>query len=197
MYRVVAVSCVGWLLALGLFVAVPRVAEARPALVTDDIYVRGGPGVEYPVVGTADTGNAVDVLGCASSWCQINLGGRGGFISRQFLDFGGSLLRRRAARRPYMGAISPPGNHVRRPENRLPKVVRRPPHTAPVVPSQKPPAMATPPAAAMPPTKVVPPTAKPPVATPPSAVAPAAPPAPPPQQKPNSDPPKNRPEISL
>ena len=88
----------GWLLALGLFLLALRPALAERALVTGDLSLRLGPGMDFAVIDSIPAGSAVDLLGCRGIWCEIYIGrGASGFVSRHFLDFDAFPPRRRAA----------------------------------------------------------------------------------------------------
>ena len=65
------------------------VAEARPVLVTADLNVRVGPGVEHPSVGVIRGGSTAEVGRCFDGWCEIAWGPLRGFSSQAYLDGGG------------------------------------------------------------------------------------------------------------
>ncbi len=65
-------------------------ALARPAVTTTDSNLRGGPGVENPVVGVLPAGSAIDVGNCAGTWCRVSGDGLTGFLSRSLIAFGGA-----------------------------------------------------------------------------------------------------------
>jgi uncharacterized protein YraI len=66
-------------------------AAAAPAVVQNDLNLRAGPGVEFPVVAAMPSGAAVDVMGCQASWCQVAFGGTTGWASRAYLGLGGGV----------------------------------------------------------------------------------------------------------
>lgn len=72
-------------LAAGMLLGSVGLAAAAPALVTADINVRSGPGVNYGIVGMLPGGSSVNVLGCSGAWCRVG----GGYASRDYLDNGG------------------------------------------------------------------------------------------------------------
>lgn len=65
------------------------VAAAAPATARADLNVRSGPGAQYPVVGSIQTGETVDVGGCTGSWCQVSFSGGSGFANRSYLAMAG------------------------------------------------------------------------------------------------------------
>ncbi len=74
------------LLAGALALAATVAAEARPVLVTADLNVRVGPGIEHPSVGVIRGGSTAEVGRCFSGWCEIFWGGLRGFSSQAYLD---------------------------------------------------------------------------------------------------------------
>lgn len=65
------------------------VAKAETAVVSLDLNLRDGPGLEYPIIATMPGGSPVDVRGCHVGWCRILWAGYEGFASETYLDFGG------------------------------------------------------------------------------------------------------------
>src|SRR6185503_16513555 len=65
-------------------------ALAVPATAQTDLNVRSGPGTNYPVVGSLQGGETVDVGSCTGSWCRVSFGGGSGFASRSYLAMGGA-----------------------------------------------------------------------------------------------------------
>src|SRR5215213_796365 len=64
-------------------------ALAVPATAQTDLNVRSGPGTEYPVVGSIQGGETVNVGNCTGSWCRVRFEGGSGFASRSHLALGG------------------------------------------------------------------------------------------------------------
>jgi uncharacterized protein YraI len=64
-------------------------AAAAPATVQTDLNVRSGPGTQYPVVGSVQSGESVDVAGCTGRWCQISFGGGTGYANQNYLAMAG------------------------------------------------------------------------------------------------------------
>ncbi|WP_193335164.1 SH3 domain-containing protein [Devosia beringensis] len=75
--------------ATALVVFLPA-ANAAPGTVTTNVNVRSGPGTNYAVVGTARTGEQVDVQRCEGSWCYVSKYGPDGWVSSSYLSSGGS-----------------------------------------------------------------------------------------------------------
>jgi uncharacterized protein YraI len=65
-------------------------AQAYPAYATTSLNVRSGPGTGYPVVATLGDGQPVEVIGCAGSWCEVDLGRGSGFASASYLRTAGA-----------------------------------------------------------------------------------------------------------
>ncbi|TMI98651.1 MAG: hypothetical protein E6G97_24810 [Alphaproteobacteria bacterium] len=65
-------------------------AAAAPAVAENSVNLRAGPGTQYPVVDTIPAGAAVDVAGCAGSWCRVTFNGAVGYASRNFLQMAGA-----------------------------------------------------------------------------------------------------------
>src|SRR5260370_32960654 len=76
------------------------IAAAAPATAQADLTVRAGPGPRYPVVGSIQAGEAVDVGNCTGNWCQVSFSGGSGFANRSYLAMAG---------RPRVGGARPPG----------------------------------------------------------------------------------------
>lgn len=77
-------------------------ALAVPATVQSDLNVRSGPGTQYPLVGSLQGGQTVDVGSCTGSWCQVSFGGGSGFASRNYLAMGGGAPGPAVAAAPYV-----------------------------------------------------------------------------------------------
>ena len=71
-------------------------ASAAPATAETDLNVRSGPGTQYPVIGSIQEGEAVDVRRCAGSWCRVSFSGGTGFANRSYLAMGGVVAPRRS-----------------------------------------------------------------------------------------------------
>ncbi len=61
-------------------------ADARPVLVTADLNVRTGPGIQHPSVGVIRGGSTAEVGRCFQGWCEIAWGPLRGFSSQAYLD---------------------------------------------------------------------------------------------------------------
>ncbi len=66
-------------------------AAAAPAVVENDLNLRSGPGVEFPVIAAMPGGATVDVMGCEASWCRVAYNGAVGWASRAYMGLGGSV----------------------------------------------------------------------------------------------------------
>jgi len=66
-------------------------AAAAPAVVQNDVNLRAGPGVEFPVIAAMPAGARVDVTGCQGSWCQVAFNGATGWTSRAYMGLGGGV----------------------------------------------------------------------------------------------------------
>lgn len=64
-------------------------ATAAPATVQSDLNVRSGPGTQYQVVGSVQSGETVDVAGCTGRWCQISFSGGTGYANQNYLAMAG------------------------------------------------------------------------------------------------------------
>jgi uncharacterized protein YraI len=67
------------------------VAAAAPAVVQNDLNLRAGPGIEYPVVAAMPGGATVDVMGCEAGWCRVAYRGTMGWASRAYMGLGGGV----------------------------------------------------------------------------------------------------------
>lgn len=68
-------------------------AQAAPALATNNVNMRQGPGTNYPVITTIPGGSTVEVSGCQGEWCSVSWHGPERLCDRRALGPG----RRRAA----------------------------------------------------------------------------------------------------
>jgi uncharacterized protein YraI len=82
-------------------------AAAAPATVQSDLNVRSGPGPQYQVVGTVQSGETVDVAGCTGSWCQISFSGGTGYANQNYLAMAGGGGPGYAAVAPGYAAVAP------------------------------------------------------------------------------------------
>jgi uncharacterized protein YraI len=64
-------------------------AQSAPALVVNDLHHRAGPTSNSPSVGVIRGGITIEAGTCGGGWCQAFLNGNPGFVSQQYLDFGG------------------------------------------------------------------------------------------------------------
>ena len=71
-------------------------AQAAPALATNNVNMRQGPGTNYPVITTIPGGSTVEVSGCQGEWCSVSWHGQSGYAIAARLD--------RAAARRLRGA---------------------------------------------------------------------------------------------
>ena len=77
-------------------------ALAVPATAQTDLNVRSGPGTQYPVVGSIQGGETVDVGSCTGSWCRVSFSGGSGYASRSYLAMGGGAPGPAVAAAPYV-----------------------------------------------------------------------------------------------
>jgi uncharacterized protein YraI len=83
------VPCIS-LAALALAVTVTVAgAQSAPALVISDLNLRAGPTQNSPSLGIIPGGSTIPAGPCGRGWCQAALGGQIGYVSQQYLDFGG------------------------------------------------------------------------------------------------------------
>ncbi|ADH89441.1 SH3 type 3 domain protein [Ancylobacter novellus DSM 506] len=106
------------------------------AVTTANANVRGGPGMNYGVLGTLPAGSPVSVVACTGSWCQTQYG----YISARLLSQGGAGY---AGNVPgYAPAYAGTGTNYRQPYNAAAAIPRAPayaaPATAPVAPRAAP-----------------------------------------------------------
>ncbi len=76
-------------------------AQAAPALATDNVNMRQGPGTNYPVITTIPGGSTVEVSGCQGEWCSVSWHGQSGYAIAARLDQGEGAP-------PPSGAQGPP-----------------------------------------------------------------------------------------
>lgn len=75
-------------LAGGLLLLSVGAAAAAPAVVSDNLNLRSGPGTGYRVLNVLPAGSSVDVLGCGRSWCRVASAEGTGYASSHYLDMG-------------------------------------------------------------------------------------------------------------
>jgi SH3-like domain-containing protein len=64
-------------------------AAAAPALATNNVNMRQGPGTNFPIIMTIPGGSNVDVGGCEAQWCSVSFGGQAGYAVATSFDMGG------------------------------------------------------------------------------------------------------------
>jgi uncharacterized protein YraI len=89
-------TCAAALMALSA-----QCAQAEPALATNNVNMRQGPGTNYPVIATIPGGSTVEVSGCQGEWCSVSWHGQSGYTIATSLDQGGGAP-------PPSGAGGPP-----------------------------------------------------------------------------------------
>ena len=67
-------------------IASTMAALAVPAVATTAVNVRSGPGVNFAVVDTLFSGEAVDVTECQGGWCYVEHPGPDGWVSGNYLQ---------------------------------------------------------------------------------------------------------------
>jgi hypothetical protein len=75
-------------------------AAAAPALATNNVNMRQGPGTNYPIITTIPGGSTVEVAGCEGQWCTIVWQGQTGYSIATSFDQGAGA--------PLPGAGGPP-----------------------------------------------------------------------------------------
>lgn len=65
-------------------------AQANPALATNNVNLRQGPGTTYPVIATIPGGSTVEISGCSGEWCNVVWQGRTGYSIATSFDQGGN-----------------------------------------------------------------------------------------------------------
>ena len=84
-------------------------AAAAPALATNNVNLRQGPGTTYTVIMTIPGGSNVDVSGCSGQWCQVTFQGQNGYaIATSFDQGGGAPPPAGYAAAPPPGYAGPP-----------------------------------------------------------------------------------------
>jgi uncharacterized protein YraI len=78
------------LLAAGIALAASSAhAQAGPALVINDLNLRAAPSANSPSLGVIPGGSTIEAGPCGGGWCGAFVNGRSGYVSQQYLDFGG------------------------------------------------------------------------------------------------------------
>jgi uncharacterized protein YraI len=76
------------LLAGGLLLMSAGAAAAAPAVVSENLNLRSGPGSGYRVLDVLPAGSSVHVLGCGRYWCRVSSAEGAGYASSAYLDMG-------------------------------------------------------------------------------------------------------------
>ncbi len=67
-----------------------------PLVASNTAYVRSGPGRKWPVIAKIPGGTQVDSSGCVQgwghNWCQVDVGGKNGYVSELALNRSGALF---------------------------------------------------------------------------------------------------------
>jgi uncharacterized protein YraI len=78
------------LLAAGIVAAASSAhAQGGPALVISDLNLRAAPSPNSPSLGVIPGGSSIEAGPCGGGWCNAFVNGRSGYVSQQYLDFGG------------------------------------------------------------------------------------------------------------
>lgn len=77
-------------------------AQAAPALATNNVNLRQGPGTNYPIITTIPGGSTVELSGCSGQWCTVVWQGQSGYSIATSFEQGGNL--------PPPGAAPPAGS---------------------------------------------------------------------------------------
>jgi hypothetical protein len=81
---------------------------AAPALATNNVNMRQGPGTTYPIITTIPGGSNVEVSGCQGEWCSVTWHGQSGYAIETSLDQGGPPPPGAGGPPPPPGAGGPP-----------------------------------------------------------------------------------------
>lgn len=73
-----------------LLMAATSAAALTPAVTTDPLNLRAGPGPGYAVTSVLAEGTSVSVLGCIdnSNWCRVDASGSVGYVYSDYLNIG-------------------------------------------------------------------------------------------------------------
>lgn len=95
------------ILTASLMMALTGTAAAAPAVVTNNLNLRSGPGTSSPVTQVMSAGQIVEAENCAGNWCQVTYGDNTGYASRSYLRLAsaeGALGAYAQATGPELGA---------------------------------------------------------------------------------------------
>ncbi len=67
-------------------------AAAATVVASNDLNVRSGPGVQYPVVAVIPQGDSATASNCNGAWCRVDFRGREGWASRSYLGGAGASM---------------------------------------------------------------------------------------------------------
>ena len=79
--------------AAALMVLSAQGAHAAPALATNNVNLRQGPGTNFPVITTIPGGSQVEISGCQGQWCTVTWQGQTGYSIATSFDQGGKAPR--------------------------------------------------------------------------------------------------------
>ncbi len=74
---------------------------ANAAVVTHDLNLRAGPGIDHHVIGVMPAGAHIEVLSCKGSWCHVDWNGEEGYASRNLIT---GIRRHTFGQNGYYGA---------------------------------------------------------------------------------------------
>jgi len=98
------------------------VVNAQQVVTTSNVNLRSGPDIESSIVYKIHKGASVNLKGCQSDWCEINVDGHFGYIARQFTTSSGNHYSNSKIRTPH---ATGPINHY---TNSRGNVVQSPTH---------------------------------------------------------------------
>ncbi|MDO9525852.1 MAG: DUF1236 domain-containing protein [Gemmobacter sp.] len=77
-------------LGAAFLIAASAAHAATPAVTTDPLNLRAGPGPGYAVSSVLDAGAPVSVLGCIdnTNWCRVDASGSVGYVYSEYLNIG-------------------------------------------------------------------------------------------------------------
>jgi hypothetical protein len=93
---------------VALLILSAHYAAAAPALATNNVNMRQGPGTNYPVVTTIPGGSNVEVNNCYGEWCSVTWNGQSGYAVARNLDRGQGAPPGAGGQPPPPGAEAPP-----------------------------------------------------------------------------------------
>jgi uncharacterized protein YraI len=91
----------GFILALGVMLAVPGAAQAKPAYAVSTVNLRAAPGTTNEILAKIPSGSLIDADNCTNGWCAVTWQGKSGFAIQSALDLSGRVPPRRTVRRIY------------------------------------------------------------------------------------------------